>query len=320
MADVRTFDGVVHGTYREACLARNLLADDNEWHNCLEESLMHTPRQLRSLFLHILLECNPSDPKTLFAEFADELSADFLHQLKDHKLTEEQKKTEGHNLALEWVQHRLEDIGKLLDSSLNTETFQAWTNAPETERRSNPANRLVANELDYDRGQQATLAASAERSFNKEQWNMYQRVLECVDDAEASDFRNEHVVFADAPGGTGKTFVNSAICAKLRACGKIVLATASSGIAAQLMAGGRTAHSTFKIPVSTISEISPCSISKRSDNPVFVLMKKVQLIIIDEAAMLHWFVRCRTLKTERELLLVAFQSFSQAISVKFYQS
>ncbi len=157
-----------------------------------------------------------------------------------------------------------------MDSSLNTEAFQQWTNAPETERRSNPANSLVANELNYDREQQAKLAASAERSFNKEQRNLYQRVLKCVDDAEASDLRNEHVVFADAPGGTGKTFVNSAICAKLRACRKNVLATASSGSAAQLMARGRTAHSPFKIAVSTISDISPCSIGKRSDNPVFV--------------------------------------------------
>ena len=54
------------------------------------------------------------------------------------------------------------------------------------------------------------------------------------------------MLFPDAPGGTGKTFlINPKLCSK----GNIVLATASSGIAATLLTGGRTLHSTFKIPL-----------------------------------------------------------------------
>ena len=47
------------------------------------------------------------------------------------------------------------------------------------------------------------------------------------------------ILFLDAPGGTGKTFLINLILAKLRSEGKIALATSSSGIAATLLTGGR---------------------------------------------------------------------------------
>jgi hypothetical protein len=77
--DIRTYDETIYGTYREACLARGLLADDAEWEKCLEEqkgSLM--PYELRKLIFEIFVECRPSDPNHLFWQFADELSEDFL--------------------------------------------------------------------------------------------------------------------------------------------------------------------------------------------------------------------------------------------------
>ena len=46
--------------------------------------------------------------------------------------------------------------------------------------------------------------------------------------------------------------------------GEIALAVASSGIAAELLEGGRTAHSRFKIPIP-INELSVCNISLQSD-------------------------------------------------------
>ncbi|CAN1819977.1 ATP-dependent DNA helicase PIF1 [Linum perenne] len=55
--------------------------------------------------------------------------------------------------------------------------------------------------------------------------------------------------FVEGAGGTGKTFLWKVITAKLRSEGKIVLCVASSGIAALLMPGGRTAHSRFHIPI-----------------------------------------------------------------------
>lgn len=62
---------------------------------------------------------------------------------------------------------------------------------------------------------------------------------------------------------------------------------ASSGIAATLLEGGRTAHSTFKLPLKIWSDdvASVCNISKQSQTGK--LMQNCSLIIWDEASMSH---------------------------------
>ena len=64
-------------------------------------------------------------------------------------------------------------------------------------------------------------------------------------------------LFLDGPGGTGKTFLYNALLAAVRSRGWVALACASSGLAAQNMSGGKTAHSTFKIPL-LLNESSMC--------------------------------------------------------------
>ncbi|KAI5422591.1 hypothetical protein KIW84_045865 [Lathyrus oleraceus] len=90
------------------------------------------------------------------------------------------------------------------------------------------------------------------------------------------------VFFVDGLGGTGKTFIYRTIMASLRSRGEIVLATASSGIAAILLPGDRTAHSRFKIPID-IQPSSFCVIQKQKD--LANLIRVVAAIIWDEAPM-----------------------------------
>jgi hypothetical protein len=35
---LRTVDGTEHNTFKDACITRGLLADDNEWHQALEQA------------------------------------------------------------------------------------------------------------------------------------------------------------------------------------------------------------------------------------------------------------------------------------------
>ena len=60
------------------------------------------------------------------------------------------------------------------------------------------------------------------------------------------------------------------------------MATATSGVAASIMPGGRTAHSRFKIPL-TIDDGAVCSFTKQSGTAE--LLRKASLIIWDEASM-----------------------------------
>ena len=78
------------------------------------------------------------------------------------------------------------------------------------------------------------------------------------------------------PGGIGKTFLWRGLCSYLRAQSKIVLCVASSGIAALLLEGGRTAYSQFKIPLN-LTPKSTCGIKKNSH--LARLLQKASLII-----------------------------------------
>ncbi|XP_026377019.1 uncharacterized protein LOC113271382 [Papaver somniferum] len=90
--------------------------------------------------------------------------------------------------------------------------------------------------------------------------------------------------FVYGSGGTGKTFLWTAILAKLRSQKRFVLEVASSGIASLLLPGGRTAHSRFKIPL-TPDETSICNIAKNKD--LAKLIQRAELIIWDEAPIMH---------------------------------
>ncbi|KAG6537062.1 hypothetical protein ZIOFF_002140 [Zingiber officinale] len=83
-------------------------------------------------------------------------------------------------------------------------------------------------------------------------------------------------------GGTGKTFLYRSILAHLRKQGKIVIAVATSGIAATLLPGGRTAHSRLKIPLMSTAD-TLCKIEKQSD--LAELIRRASAIVWDEAPM-----------------------------------
>jgi hypothetical protein len=90
------------------------------------------------------------------------------------------------------------------------------------------------------------------------------------------------VFFVDGPEGTGKTFLYTALLAKVRSMGLIDVATATSGIAASIMPGGRTAHSRFKIPIK-LGDNTVYNFSKQSGTSA--LLRTSSLIIWDEVAM-----------------------------------
>ncbi|XP_050876520.1 ATP-dependent DNA helicase RRM3 [Lathyrus oleraceus] len=94
--------------------------------------------------------------------------------------------------------------------------------------------------------------------------------------------KHSKVFFVDGPGGIGKTFLYRTLMASLISRGEIILATASSGIAATLLPGGRTAHSRFKIPID-IQPSSICGIQKQKD--LANLIRVDAAIIWDEAPM-----------------------------------
>ena len=91
-------------------------------------------------------------------------------------------------------------------------------------------------------------------------------------------------VFVDAPGGTGKTHAFNVLLNAARSEGMYIFAVASSGLAALNLAGGRTGHSQFEIPVPC-DEDSICNIKRGS--ALARMLIKAKGIIWDEGPMHH---------------------------------
>ena len=106
----------------------------------------------------------------------------------------------------------------------------------------------------------------------------HQMILQSVLDSE----HPQRLFFINAPGGYGKSFLMETLLSTVCSMGKIALAVASSGIAANLLDGGRTAHSCFKIPIPICDEYM-CSILLQSTH--VQLIKSTSLICWDEVLM-----------------------------------
>ncbi|KAL4143314.1 hypothetical protein QTP88_005660 [Uroleucon formosanum] len=120
-------------------------------------------------------------------------------------------------------------------------------------------NQEVHREKLYDLNTLKELIQTNLPLLNEQQKYVFDTLMKVTNDETGG------IYFLDVPDGTGKTFLISLILATIRSQNKITLALASSGIAATLLEGGRTAHSALKLPLNMQSnEIPTCNISKNS--------------------------------------------------------
>jgi hypothetical protein len=79
--EIRTANDVLYPTFKSACYALGLLDDDKEWHECLNQALhWASGKQLRELFITMLIFCEVADPNKLWMLNWNLLSEDILHQ------------------------------------------------------------------------------------------------------------------------------------------------------------------------------------------------------------------------------------------------
>lgn len=143
--------------------------------------------------------------------------------------------------------------------SINNKTLQQLGLPTPTRNNDCYTNRDLMRETQYDVSKLKAYIDKNEKLLVEDQRHAYNTIMQRISSG------NGGIIFIDAPGGTGKTFLLNLILAKIRSQRKIALAVASSGIAATLIEGGRTAHSTFKLPLNINQmETSSCNIDKKS--------------------------------------------------------
>lgn len=223
--ELLTIDGIQHNTFQEAARALGLFTDDNEASLALDEAIrsLKTPRQIRILFVHLLVNDCIISPIESWERFKDRLSYDF--SLRSDGTIEG-----AYDLALDEIGHYLEEYGKSLSHFGLPEPVSVSLEVAHELARWSPQQALLS--------QQSTSMLS---SLNTEQRAIFDTIIQAVTD------QRPLLLFIDGKAGRGKTYLVNTICTYMRSRGHVVLPTATAGNAARLYPGGRTTHSAFKV-------------------------------------------------------------------------
>ncbi|XP_027166434.1 uncharacterized protein LOC113766438 [Coffea eugenioides] len=259
---LKTINGVYVHTFREAAILRGYFESDKPQQQCLEEvTVYHMPYSLRRLFATLLVHFPPSNPRYLWEQFQEPLSEDIS---RTPQISVDQIRFQVLYQINEFLQSMGKDINQyaLVPNTMNFDNLNKNTHDMIAETRiSVPEHDLLAIE-----------------QLNADQKKVFDIIM------HAAFVEKKGAFFIDGPGGTGKTFLYRALLAEIRSKGYIALATASCGVAASILPGGRTAHSRFKIPIGGTQD-KQCRISKQSS--LAKLLQSAILIIWDEAPMTH---------------------------------
>ncbi|XP_026381746.1 uncharacterized protein LOC113276364 [Papaver somniferum] len=264
----------VHRTFKSACIALNLLEDDGECDKCLKESVViKTAHQLRQLFGLILTKCNPTRPEVLWERYGKDICDDLPFRIKRQYEIENPTEEQVLDYGLYLMEKIVQEEGKEMKDLGMPQHTGDWS-------------RIVGNRLIWEQRQlqfdiQKPVVDSNVEKFNAEQRLAFETITDSVVNNLGKTF------FLNGSAGTGKTFVYNTLAATHRSSkGDVVLTVSSCGVSALLLTGGRTAHSTFKIPFEPQSD-SKCNVD--FDSIEAELFRATKLIIWDEVAMQHRF-------------------------------
>ena len=271
--DLRRYDSVLYDTIHEACLAHGLLEDDGEWQRSLNEAIhFQTGFILCGLFIVILCDCTPAEPLALWQQYKSHICDDLprlLPRLGFCNVTQDAIEDYGLYLVeqtLLWGSNRrMKDVGM---------------NAPSRDWDSLLSNPLLQDHLQFDPAEEADLLRETVPLLNEEQCVAFNNIMQLI----LSD--NKCSFFVIGAAGARKTFLYNTLCHAVCSHTLVVLCVAYSSIAAQLLPGGRTAHSMFKISFEILDD-SVCAIPKNSS--LAQLLKMAELIIWDECSAQHHF-------------------------------
>ena len=74
-------NGVVLDTFKQECVANDLVNDNQVWHQIMLEAVDNImPHQMRNTFANLLVFANVMDPLQLWEEFRDSFCEDYTHR------------------------------------------------------------------------------------------------------------------------------------------------------------------------------------------------------------------------------------------------
>ena len=204
--DVRTYEGIIYETFKQACNARGLLGNVQEWYNAFDEAASWaTSSQLRQLFVTMLLFCEVTDEYAFFEKVWRLLSGDIQYQFREtignpaFYLPEKDLKD-----------FLLDDLSELfLKNGSRIEDFNLPKKIGSSHRSF--GNRLVDEEISYNTSELLLESETLMASLNNEQLEAFYSITEIVLNNKPGFF------FVSGYGRTGKTYLWNAVISYIRA-------------------------------------------------------------------------------------------------------
>ncbi|XP_076901564.1 uncharacterized protein LOC143556009 [Bidens hawaiensis] len=170
---IRTVTGQIYPTFRAACEALGLLGDDREWSSTIDEaSNWASASELRSLFSHMHLYCEISNPLELW---------------KQHwqKMADDGQRTYGIANEDDLRQYVLFELELLLRLSPSGKTLKDYgLPMPNANMLQRLQNRLLMDEKNYDRQLLASEHALSLTRLNPQQRLIYDHVTSAISSSQ----------------------------------------------------------------------------------------------------------------------------------------
>ncbi|XP_041421549.1 uncharacterized protein LOC121394460, partial [Xenopus laevis] len=250
----------VSKTFQEAAKEKGYLLDDTIWQKTIEDAVSFSmPCQVLQLFAYICAFSSPADPLNLWNTNKDGMIEDICHKLNG----KDDPCISCEAYALKEIQFVLMLLGFTL-GNFNLPNF------PNTLPQLNLLPINIQEEQDIAQRMISSLNTLQSTAFNK--------IIIAAEDNRTMP----KCYFLDGPGGSGKTYLYETLIHFFRAKNLSFLASATTGIAANLLIDGRTCHSLFKLPVP-ITETSVSNMKMDSDSANEIRLAK--LLILDECTM-----------------------------------
>lgn len=273
--DLKMVNGEIQESYVAACLKLGLIEDDDEWKRAMNEAVVWMmPKQLRCLFVRILMHCQPVHPEELWEEFKEAMSQDFARKYGQ---------IEGERKA--YVQISAMLSAENYNFSMFPTTRQiSWEEVVDDISNEDHTTKTGIQNYEY---------------LNEKQKEIVDVILKKCDANTNESTTETSCFYIDGPGGSGKTFVYTTLYSLLKKRNKNVCTMAFTGIAATLLPNGKTVHKTFGLPVPLFFD-SSSNIKHNSKEANY--LKSVDVFIWDEAPVAPRYALDIIDRTLRDLL------------------
>ncbi|CAM9250899.1 unnamed protein product, partial [Laminaria digitata] len=253
--DKRTVQDALYNSHEQAARQLGLVQDSEEYLLAFQDAItFSTPRELRQLLVTLIIAGAPT--RTLWDTHSIDMTSDYSTRTSNSSANDQ---------ALRHIDLMLSKHGK----------STAPVGLPPVMHIDTEYDRLIAA---FDTQDMRKEADDLIPKLNNEQKTVFNEISNSVRTNKGGIF------MIDAPAGSGKTFTMCALAADIRAKGNLVLCTASTGIAALLLPGGLTAHSTFEIPFGDkLVEGAFCNVKSETERAE--VLRRASLIIWDEIPM-----------------------------------